>query len=114
MCLVHDIGDILAPHNHGDLAAAVLEPFVSRDLVWIARHHPVFQFTYYGAHVGVDPRLRERFRGHEHFDATVEFCERYDENCFDPGYDTLTLEELAPIVRNVFGRPRPEWRGEGS
>ena len=32
MCaLIHDIGDVLTPHNHPDLAAAVLKPFVSEE-----------------------------------------------------------------------------------
>src|ERR671936_704796 len=66
------------------LAATVLEPFIPRELTWITRHHPVFQFYYYGVRIGVDPNLRERYRGHEYFDATVEFCETYDENCFEP------------------------------
>jgi predicted HD phosphohydrolase len=110
MCLVHDIGDTLAPHNHGELAATVLEPFIAPELVWIARHHPVFQFHYYGARVGVDPDLRERYRGHELFDATVEFCEKYDENCFDPEYDTLPLKEFEPILRRVIAETRPGWR----
>src|SRR5262245_34902060 len=75
MCLVHDIGDTLAPRNHGALAAAVLEPYVAPRVTWIAKHHPVFQFRYYGRHVGADPDARERYRGHEWFDDTVEFCE---------------------------------------
>jgi predicted HD phosphohydrolase len=110
MCLVHDIGDTLAPHNHGEIAAAVLEPFVPPELAWITRHHPVFQFYYYGARVGVDPNLRERYRGHEFFDATVEFCEKYDENCFDPTYNTLPLDDFEPIVRRVMAQPIAGWR----
>jgi predicted HD phosphohydrolase len=106
MCLLHDIGDTLAPRNHGKLAAAVLEPYVSPRLTWIAEHHPVFQFHYYGRHVGVDPDLRERYRGHQWFDDTVEFCELYDENCFDERYDALPLEAFAPLVREVLGRER--------
>jgi predicted HD phosphohydrolase len=110
MCLVHDIGDTLAPHNHGEIAATVVEPFVSRELTWITRYHPVFQFYYYGARVGVDPNLRDRYRGHEYFDATVEFCEKYDENCFDPTYDVLSLDDFAPIVRRVMTQPLANWR----
>lgn len=26
---------------------------------------------------------RERYRGHQWFDDCVEFCEKYDQNCFD-------------------------------
>ena len=104
MCLLHDIGDSLAPRNHGALAAAVLEPYVSRRLTWITKHHPVFQFRYYGQHVGADPESRERYRGHDLFDDTVEFCERYDENCFDERYESLPLEFFEPLVRDVLGR----------
>jgi predicted HD phosphohydrolase len=104
MCLLHDIGDTLAPSNHGALAAAVLEPYVSPRLTWITRHHPVFQYRYYGRHVGADPDARERYRGHAWFDDTVEFCERYDENCFDDSYDSLALEVFEPLVREVFDR----------
>jgi hypothetical protein len=51
----------------------------------------------------------ERFRGHPWFDATVEFCERYDENCFDPAYEWLPLEHFAPAVEEVFSR-EPSFR----
>jgi predicted HD phosphohydrolase len=102
--LVHDIGDGLAPYSHGSYAAAVLRPFVSEELAWIVSHHPLFQMYYYGPHMGVDKNARDRFRGHRWFDATVEFCERYDENCFDPEYDWLPLEHFAPAVEEVFGR----------
>ena len=30
--LLHDVGDILTPYNHPDVAAAILKPFVSRNL----------------------------------------------------------------------------------
>ena len=97
--LVHDIGDSLAPYSHGSYAASVLRPFVSEELCWIVSHHPLFQMYYYGPHMGGDKNARERFRGHRWFDATVEFCERYDENCFDPAYEWLPLEHFAPAVR---------------
>ena len=39
MCaLIHDIGDILTPHNHPDLAAAILKPFVSDANHWMVQH----------------------------------------------------------------------------
>ena len=104
MCLLHDIGDALAPRNHGALAAAVLAPYVSPRLTWITEHHPVFQFRYYGRHVGGDPEAREGYRGHEWFDDTVEFCELYDENCFDERYDAMPLDAFAPLLREVLGR----------
>jgi predicted HD phosphohydrolase len=102
--LVHDIGDSLAPYSHGSYAAAVLRPFVSAELCWVISHHPLFQMYYYAPHMDGDKHAREQFRGHPWFDATVEFCERYDENCFDRDYDWLPLEHFAPAVEEVFSR----------
>lgn len=36
--------------------------------------------------------------------ATFTRMQRYDENCFDPGYDWLPLEHFAPAVEEVFSR----------
>jgi predicted HD phosphohydrolase len=102
--LIHDIGDGLAPYSHGSYAAAVLRPFVSEELCWIVSHHPLFQMYYYGAQSGDDVNARDAYREHRWFDATVEFCERYDENCFDAGYDWLPLEHFGPAVEEVFSR----------
>ena len=41
--LLHDIGDTLTCTNHAELAATVLEPFVSERNHWIVKHHAVFQ-----------------------------------------------------------------------
>jgi predicted HD phosphohydrolase len=106
--LVHDIGDALAPFSHGSLAAAVLKPFVSERICWIVSHHPVFQMYYYAPHMGGVKDARERYRGSPWFDDTVFFCENYDENCFDPAYDSLPLEHFEPMVREVLGR-EPHW-----
>jgi predicted HD phosphohydrolase len=102
--LVHDIGDSLAPYSHGSYAAAVLRPFISEELCWIVSHHPLFQMYYYGPHMDGDKHARDQFLGHPWYDATVEFCERYDENCFDPDYDWLPLDHFAPLVESVFTR----------
>ena len=107
--LVHDIGDGLAPYSHGSYAAAVLRPFVSQELCWIVSHHPLFQMFYYGPYMDGDKHARDQFLGHQWYDATVEFCERYDENCFDPDYDWLPLEHFAPQVESVFTR-EPSFR----
>jgi predicted HD phosphohydrolase len=107
--LIHDIGDGLAPYSHGSYAAAVLRPFVSEELCWIVSHHPLFQMYYYGPHMDGDKHARDQFLGHRWYDATVEFCERYDENCFDPDYDWLPLAHFAPLVESVFTR-EPSFR----
>ena len=102
VALLHDIGDLLAPENHGDLAAAVLKPYVSEANYWMVRHHPVFQGYYYYHHVGRDRFAFERFRGHPHFEKTHYFCDRWDQMSFDPGYETMPLSAFEPMVRRLF------------
>lgn len=103
--LLHDIGDTLAPDNHSELAAALLRPYVSERNHWVIKHHGIFQGYYFWHHVGEDRNARERYRGHPHFEACAEFCERWDQTSFDPDYDTLPLEAFAPLVRRLFARP---------
>ena len=46
--LLHDIGDVLTPYNHPDIAAAILKPFVSSANHWTVKNHGVFQGYYFG------------------------------------------------------------------
>ena len=100
--LLHDIGDIIAPYNHGELAAAVLKPYVSEKVLWIVRHHTTFQGYYYNHFLGGDRNARDRYRDHPWYEDCVKFCAEYDQNSFDPDYDTLPLEAFEPIVRRVM------------
>ncbi|MBI3692009.1 MAG: HD domain-containing protein [Mycolicibacterium aromaticivorans] len=102
--LLHDIGDTYAPHAHGAFAAAVLAPYVSEQVAWIVRVHPEFQQYYYAPHMGGVRDARERYRGHPWFDDAVEFCERYDQNCFDVQFEHRPLEFFRPMVQDVFAR----------
>jgi predicted HD phosphohydrolase len=104
--LIHDIGDLLGPLNHADVAAAVVKPFVSEQNHWMVEKHAIFQGYYFFHHLGLDPDMREQFRGHEWFDYTAEFCQEYDQPAFDPGYDTLPLEHFEPLVRQVMSSPK--------
>lgn len=104
--LLHDIGDIYAPYNHDEYAAAILKPFVREQCSWVVQTHGDFQMLYYGHHLdGFDRNKRERHRGHPCFEDNAEFCERWDQASFDPGYDTLPLEFFAPMVEEVFAQP---------
>ena len=89
--LLHDIGDILSPHDHARLASTMLKPFVSEALCWMVEKHPIFQSYHYYETLGLDPNGRDAFRGHPYFDLTAEFCELYDQCSFDPAYDNLPL-----------------------
>jgi predicted HD phosphohydrolase len=103
--LLHDVGDVFAPVNHSEAAAVLLAPFVDESTEWIVRHHGVFQGYYYFHHHGRDRNARERYASSPHYDACVAFCAEYDQNCFDPGYDTQPIEEFEPMLREVFDRP---------
>lgn len=106
--LLHDIGDVLAPANHSAVAAAVLAPYVSEKNHWIVKHHGLFQGYYWLHFAGGDRYAREIHRDHEHYEACVDFCARWDQPSFDPEYDTLPLEHFEPRVRALFaGEPRP-------
>jgi predicted HD phosphohydrolase len=100
--LLHDIGDHLAPANHSEVAAAVLRPYVSERNYWIVKHHGLFQGYYYFHHYGQDPLAREQFRDHPWYQATVDFCALYDQNSFDPDYDSEPLGFFEPMVRRVL------------
>ncbi|OUL28976.1 phosphohydrolase [Nostoc sp. T09] len=102
--LLHDIGDLLAPVNHAELAAAILKPYVSPSTHWMIEHHGIFQGYYFWHHLGGDRYAREQFRGHPYFERTAEFCHNWDQESFDPNYDTLPLTFFEPMVRRIFAR----------
>jgi len=100
--LLHDMGDILGPRNHADVAAAILKPFVSEQNHWMVEKHAIFQGYYFFHHLGLDRNQRDQYRGHPHWQACADFCARYDQNSFDPTYETLPLDFFEPMVRRVF------------
>ena len=102
--LLHDIGDLLAPHNHSEMAAAVLRPYVSERTYWVVRQHGLFQSYYYAHHMGGDRNARDRYVDHPWYQDAVDFCHRWDQSSFDPEYDSLPLEFFEPMVRRVFAR----------
>lgn len=102
--LLHDIGDGLAPQNHDRFSAEVIRPFVRWDVSWVVEHHGIFQMIYYAHHYGWDENARDRFKDHPCFDSCAEFCERWDQSSFDPGYDQEPMETFIPMVEKVFAR----------
>ena len=102
--LLHDIGDNLAPMNHSQYAASIIKPYVSEKTFWIINYHGLFQ-TYYNAHyLGGDRNLRDKFKDHKYYEATIDFCENYDQSSFDPNYKNMNLEDFSPMVKRVFSR----------
>ena len=104
--LLHDIGDTLGPSNHADVAAVILEPYVSEENHWIIKHHGIFQGYYFFHHVGLDRNGRDAFREHPYYQACADFCELYDQNSFDKDYNSEPLSTFVPMIERVFSRPR--------
>jgi len=102
--LVHDIGDELAPFNHSEYAAAILQPYVAEEVHWVIRHHGVFQGYYYAHHLGGDRNARDRYRGHRWAALCEAFCARWDQTSFDPDFPIHPLDSFDDEVREVFGR----------
>jgi len=103
--LLHDIGDIYAPWNHDEYAAAVLRPFVRDQCAWVVEKHGLFQRVYYAHHLGGDPDAREAEKDHPYYEDCVAFCARWDQASFDPDYPSFALAAFAPMVERVFARP---------
>jgi len=102
--LLHDLGDVLAPANHSQYAAAIIRPYVREQVTWVVEHHGLFQMYYYAHHLGGDRDARERYRGHRWFEACERFCERWDQAAFDPDYPTRPLAHFEPLVRRILSR----------
>lgn len=103
--LLHDIGDTLGSYNHADIAATILEPFVSEENHWMIKHHGIFQGYYFFHHLNMDRDMRDAYRSHPCYERTIEFVSQYDAPAFDPRLDTLPLEFFEPMIRKVFEKP---------
>jgi predicted HD phosphohydrolase len=102
--LLHDIGDVLAPANHSQAAAALLAPYISEKNHWIIRHHGLFQGYYYFQYMQQDRNARDAFAAHTHYQSCIDFCANWDQPSFDPHYDSRPLEYFEPRVRALFAR----------
>ena len=103
--LLHDIGDVIGTYNHADLAACVLQPFVSEANHWMILHHGELQAYHFFHHIGLDRHIGDALKGHPHYQHTHDFVELYDNPAFDPGMEVLPLEVFEPLVRKLFERP---------
>lgn len=104
--LLHDMGDVLCPTNHADMAATILKPFVDEDIHWMVEKHAIFQGYYFFDYLGLDKNMRDQFKGHPCFEKTAQFCHLYDQNSFDPSFKSMKLEDFRPMLDRVFARPK--------
>jgi len=102
--LLHDIGDVLAPENHSQMAAAIIRPYVRAEVTWVVEMHGLFQMQYYAHHLGKPNDGHLAYAKHPWFASCQHFCEHYDQAAFDPAYASRTLAHFTPMVRHVFAR----------
>ncbi|MBI1407541.1 MAG: HD domain-containing protein [Caulobacter sp.] len=104
--LLHDIGDTLGPRNHADVAAAIVQPFVSEANHWMVANHAIFQGYYFFHHLGLDRDMRDQYRGHPHFEYTAQFCHLFDQEAFDPNFKSMPLDAFTPMLERVMSVPK--------
>ncbi len=104
--LLHDIGDTLGPANHADIAATILEPYISEANYWMVKHHGIFQGYYFFEYLGLEKNLRDQYKDHPHYDQTLEFIEQYDAPAFDPEAETYPLSFFEPMLKSVLSKPK--------
>tara|TARA_B110000046_G_scaffold183543_1_gene219851 strand:- start:335 stop:910 length:576 start_codon:yes stop_codon:yes gene_type:complete len=104
--LLHDIGDTLGSANHADVAAAIVQPFVSAENHWMIKHHAIFQGYNFFHFLGADRNMRDAFRGSENFKRTARFIAKYDDPAFDPSMPKLELSLFEPQLRRIFAEPK--------
>ena len=100
--LLHDIGDVLAPLNHPEIAAGIVKPYVSEANHWMVKNHGTIQGYYFWHYIGLDRNARDDLKDNEFYDHTVEFCAEYDQLAFDPEGTTPPLSHYEDSVRRVL------------
>jgi len=101
--LMHDVGKAISIAGHGQISAAILQPYVSEDTYHIIRTHQDFQGRHYYGYFDMPTDLREQYKNEPWFDAAQQFTDEWDQVAFDPAYDVLPLEEFEPLVKQFFG-----------
>lgn len=96
--LLHDISFVVAPEEHGLVAARLLRRVVSERNQWMLEHHAIVGEKFLPGDRG---EWRE-LEGSPHFAWTEEFVERFDLRAIDPRRPILPLEDFEPIVYKVF------------
>merc|ERR1712190_626371 len=71
--LFHDIGEVMTPCNHGEVAGALLRPYIFPENYWILIHHEIFQAYYYQDAASLTEKdTRDRFKDSEHYEACIQ------------------------------------------
>ncbi len=109
--LCHDVGKAVSVPNHGAISAEIIKPYVRDDVYQTILNHQDFQGRHYYHHFGAPRDLREQFRDESWFALCEEFTDDWDQQAFDPDYDTLPLSHFEPLVRKITASVRSETSG---
>ena len=104
VCLLHDIGFVACPANHGEFAAELMGCYISDRNYWMLQRHAIFQNIHSPHMPGVDVNECDRWRGHPYFEWAATFVDKYDQAACDPGYDIAPLVTFEPMVQRLFSR----------
>jgi predicted HD phosphohydrolase len=104
--LCHDVGKAVSVPNHPRISSEILRPYVREEVCEVIAAHQDFQGRHYYHHFGGDPDARRRFKGASWFALAERFADDWDQTSFDPAYRSKPLSHFAPLVRDVFRRPR--------
>ena len=74
--LIHKVGNALAPENHSQVSATIIQPFSLDEVTWILQMHGPFQMYYYVDKLSLEKDSRNIFSGHKLFNAAVKFCQK--------------------------------------
>ena len=99
--LCHDIGKAISVPNHGGISAEIIKPYVRDEVYQSIKHHQDFQGRHYYQHFGVPTNLRDQFADEPWFSLYEQFTDDWDQQAFDPDYDTLPLEHFVPLIRKL-------------
>lgn len=99
--LCHDIGKAISVPNHGAISAEIIKPYVRDDVYHTILNHQDFQGRHYYHHFDAPTDLRDQFRDESWFSLCEEFTDDWDQQAFDPDYDTLPLDHFEPLVRKM-------------
>ncbi len=102
--LIHDLGDELAPLNHAQLAASIIQPYVRCEVTWIVKMHGLFQMQFFGKQMNLPVDGHLEHQDHPWFESCQRFCDEWDQKAFDPSYPTHDLSYFEPMVREIFSR----------
>lgn len=97
LALVHDIGKVISWWGHAEIVAEILRPYMSENVVWLARYHQDFQGRFFHKAVGKDPNEYLKHKGHPCFDQACRLSD-WDQLSFDPNYKSLSLEHFKPLI----------------